>query len=211
MGKREIEDTLLPRFLSGRSYVTPCFECRKPVRRCYSERARGVGKFCDKVCESKYKKRHFQWYCSPDTKTRFCPVCKNPFRVIPSRRDARKYCSKKCGYIGRSSEFSGENNCKYLGLAHTAIDYRTDCFGEKYPVRRHVRDINGRMRPEHIVLAEKALGRRLKKGEVVHHVNCDPLDNRPTNLLVCTQGYHMWLHTTYSRRFGQMMFGGRNG
>lgn len=47
---------------------------------------------------------------------------------------------------------------------------------------------------EHILVAERAIGRPLKKGEVVHHINCDRTDNRPENLLICRIGYHLKLH-----------------
>ena len=49
-------------------------------------------------------------------------------------------------------------------------------------------------RYEHVLVAEKAIGRKLRRGEVVHHINCVKTDNRPENLLVCTHAYHLALH-----------------
>lgn len=47
----------------------------------------------------------------------------------------------------------------------------------------------------HVVVAERALGRELPKGVIVHHVNYDRSDNRPENLVICpTQAYHKLLH-----------------
>jgi hypothetical protein len=54
---------------------------------------------------------------------------------------------------------------------------------------------NGRRLQDHVWAAEKALGRRLPSGAVVHHVDENPLNNEPTNLVICpSKGYHAILH-----------------
>ncbi len=59
----------------------------------------------------------------------------------------------------------------------------------------HSIQVDGIQKAVHIRLAEKALGRLLPSGVVVHHANEDRLDNRPENLVICTQWYHRLLHT----------------
>ena len=46
----------------------------------------------------------------------------------------------------------------------------------------------------HRRVKEKELGRRLKKGEIVHHTNRDRLDNRPENLELLTAKEHYKRH-----------------
>lgn len=47
----------------------------------------------------------------------------------------------------------------------------------------------------HVLVAEKALGKPLPRGAVVHHVDENPRNNAPTNLVVCPDAaYHNLLH-----------------
>jgi hypothetical protein len=55
---------------------------------------------------------------------------------------------------------------------------------------------NGKRTYEHIVVAERALGKALPPNALVHHVNEIKSDNRPTNLVVCPdESYHRLVHT----------------
>jgi hypothetical protein len=52
---------------------------------------------------------------------------------------------------------------------------------------------------EHIVIAEKCIGRCLGDNEVVHHLDMDRLNNSVDNLLVMDRGQHMKLHQWLDR------------
>ena len=56
--------------------------------------------------------------------------------------------------------------------------------------------MNGKVEYEHLLLAQKALGRQIPKGVVVHHMNEINHDNHtPFNLVICPdQAYHRLLH-----------------
>lgn len=55
---------------------------------------------------------------------------------------------------------------------------------------------NGRARRklEHIEVMENHLGRKLKSNEIVHHIDCNKLNNDISNLHLCTRNEHGLLH-----------------
>jgi hypothetical protein len=55
--------------------------------------------------------------------------------------------------------------------------------------------VDGKRKQEHVVIAEKAIGRALAGGEVVHHVDMNGENNTPSNLVICpNDAYHALLH-----------------
>ena len=57
-----------------------------------------------------------------------------------------------------------------------------------------VRVATGRYRPEHCLIAERVLGRRLARSEEVHHIDGNRANNANANLMILPRNYHHWLH-----------------
>lgn len=57
---------------------------------------------------------------------------------------------------------------------------------------------------EHILIAEKALGRHLRGNEVVHHINEDKQDNQSKNLLICDRTHHHYFHYLIRKERGEV-------
>lgn len=60
---------------------------------------------------------------------------------------------------------------------------------------------------EHIDIMQKHIGRELRVGEQVHHINFVRDDNRLENLQLMTRGEHSKLHREYEKSIGKKFFG----
>jgi hypothetical protein len=118
----------------------------------------------------------------------FCgKIIKTKDGVCPSAIRRKKFCSRSCSvkYTKNGVFLPGEKHWNWNGgVTIDSNGYRRIRVG-KYKYRN-----------EHIIVAEKAIGRPLAKDEVVHHKNGDRLDNHPDNLMVMKNSDHIRLHMT---------------
>lgn len=93
-----------------------------------------------------------------------CLVCN---KILTQRNDrVVKYCSRICCGLGNRGKFIIKKGYKrVLKWGHP----RTDGKG-------YVR--------EHILVMEEKIGRHLRTGEVIHHVDENKLNNHPDNLVL---------------------------
>jgi len=130
-----------------------------------------------------YKLRILAAYNSrPDRTCQWCKKSYKPQRI----KTGLFFCSRECYFeflkvkIGKGAEnapaWKGRPTRQRSGYIYIYDDKR------KERVRIHTQ------------IAEEVLGRRLRKGEIVHHINLNKEDYRNKNLLICTQSYHRWLH-----------------
>lgn len=110
--------------------------------------------------------------------------CHNKATVNP--REKGLYCSSRCALAAvRTSEHQKAAAKKSAQI----IIARYRGTGTKTYVKE-----NGRH--QHRVVMERKLGRKLRKGEIVHHIDHNKKNNHPDNLQVINQAEHCRLHFT---------------
>jgi len=131
-----------------------------------------------------YKKGDYRRYVNHHASNKnhlipkICTICGKKF--LPqkrSRQHTQETCSAHCRNIS-----NGRKSAKKIRAAH--VDK-----GEGKSYRKY----HGRH--EHRVVMERKLGRKLKRGEIVHHIDGDKRNNHPDNLkLLSSQSEHASLH-----------------
>ena len=72
--------------------------------------------------------------------------------------------------------------------------------------RHRYKTVGGKLVAEHRLVAQSMLGRRLEKVEVVHHIDCNPINNDPTNLDVLSDSsVHAKAHASLDRVISRLV------
>lgn len=116
-----------------------------------------------------------------------CDECGLEITMSPSRfkRSKNHFCSKKCNMVFMNRRL---NPTRMTPEVKEKIRNARLGTGEgKTYTKTHGKHT-------HRIVAEEKLGRSLKPGEIVHHIDGNKRNNEPSNLMIMTQSEHARLH-----------------
>ena len=139
-----------------------------------------------------------------DTLIEYCTRCGQPVHRYPSQRKRceRAFCSRQCHMATLNEELNPSRMTDETRekLRRARLN-RGD--GKTYPKLYGM--------PEHRVVAERILGRPLKAGEVVHHIDGNKRNNDSKNILVFpSQAEHIRWHIENDPRYKRRKGGGEH-
>jgi hypothetical protein len=142
----------------------PCKKTKTCSRRCGGYLRSGEG--------------HYRWNRDRE---KVCPTCKKQYEPNSGWNKEQIFCSRKC--LSEHYRNNGGPRSKPVGSR-----YKDD--QGYWIIKLGVKS----WRPEHIVIGEKMIGRKLARNEIVHHRNGNKADNREDNLEVVTKSIHARIH-----------------
>ena len=127
-----------------------------------------------------------------------CAYCGKEKKIRSDSVKEKNYCDASCSQKDRLR--SPENHPSWKGGRRINHQGYVEVLRRNHPRTRG----NGYVF-EHILVAERKLGRPLKLNEQVHHINKIKTDNRPENLLVLDIAEHARLHGKEKKRVGKYL------
>lgn len=116
----------------------------------------------------------------------------------PNYVDGRSYKVSKCKCGKSTSDYRNKNCLKCYREKMSEANWKGGKFlhqGYRYIyLPEHPFAVSGGYIKEHRLVVEKQLKRYLTKEEIVHHINCNKLDNRIENLQVMSKSQHTTHH-----------------
>lgn len=186
-----------------------CSNCGKEVPIYHKNRLKHKNIFCDKECESIFKKSK-NLNCE-------CEVCHKKFHRKPSQKSKNKhqYCSVNCHNKAKSTLMLGENNHQYRLKGSLNSSWKSDERISSYGYKL-IRNLNHPFKNsddfvfEHRLVAEKYLLNKnnsvlienklyLSPNFHVHHLDFDRLNNSPENLYVLPKSLHIKFHDSLKK------------
>lgn len=164
--------------------IVKCSNCSKEKKTDPFKLKRNKNFFCSEPCRKEFHGKHYY-----TNKT--CMNCKKEFLVknceIKRHKTDNYYCSVKC-----AEEFgfrNGELNWNWKGGRTKHMDGYIWVLDHNHPNSDKLGHVL-----EHVKVMSEHLGRPLKKGEEVHHINEITNDNRIENLELMTRSEHIKHH-----------------
>lgn len=122
-----------------------------------------------------------------------CNFCKKLTLVDRSNanRTKKSFCSIDCKFKEVKQRHKGNKHIKKRPTG----DYHVLVLNHDHPRAGRSGQVY-----EHILVAEKKIGRSINKNERVHHINCIKNDNRSENLFVCENDKeHFLIHGSLNK------------
>lgn len=111
-----------------------------------------------------------------------CDVCGKDVERVPSQFRKNVLCSKACTYVFNSKRMADLN--VELNPTRMTLETRKKVRKSRLGTGKGESYTKTFGRHTHRIVAEKTIGRKLKKGEVVHHIDENKRNNHPLNLMV---------------------------